>query len=124
MDSDQQVVNKELSLSAPRARVLTSLSARFFTEIKCLVILHSQNILIPYHGRENIQSIYSTIHYTHWTLEWSVVWFNALMQFDSSLLFLTLVTGPRRFLSPNLSDTRVYEPQIREFETGYGNLGR
>ena len=27
--------------------------------------------------------------------------------------FLTLVTGPRRSLSLKLSDTRVYEPQIR-----------
>jgi len=27
--------------------------------------------------------------------------------------FFTLVTGPRRSLSPKLSDTRVYEPQIR-----------
>jgi len=27
--------------------------------------------------------------------------------------FFTLVTGPRRFLSLKLSDTRVYEPQIR-----------
>ena len=27
--------------------------------------------------------------------------------------FFTLVTGPRRSLSLNLSDTRVYEPQIR-----------
>jgi len=28
-------------------------------------------------------------------------------------LFFTLVTGPRRFLSLKLSDTRVYEPQMR-----------
>ena len=27
--------------------------------------------------------------------------------------FFTLVTGPRRFLSLKLSDTSVYEPQIR-----------
>jgi len=27
--------------------------------------------------------------------------------------FVTLVTGPRRSLSLKLSDTRVYEPQIR-----------
>jgi len=27
--------------------------------------------------------------------------------------FFTLVTGPRRSLSLKLSDTRVYEPQIR-----------
>ena len=27
--------------------------------------------------------------------------------------FVTLVTGPRRFLSLKLSDTRVYTPQIR-----------
>jgi len=27
--------------------------------------------------------------------------------------FFTLVTGPRRSLSPKLGDTRVYEPQIR-----------
>ena len=27
--------------------------------------------------------------------------------------FFTLVTGPRRSLSLELSDTRVYEPQIR-----------
>ena len=27
--------------------------------------------------------------------------------------FFTLVTVPRRFLNLNLSDTRVYEPQIR-----------
>jgi len=27
--------------------------------------------------------------------------------------FLTLVTGPRRSLSPKLSETRVYETQIR-----------
>ena len=31
----------------------------------------------------------------------------------SLLLFFTLVTGPRRSLSLKLSDTRVYEPQIR-----------
>jgi len=30
-----------------------------------------------------------------------------------SLLFFTLVTGPRRSLSLKLSDTKVYEPQIR-----------
>ena len=29
------------------------------------------------------------------------------------VFFLTLVTGPTRFLSLKLSDTRVYEPQIR-----------
>ena len=29
------------------------------------------------------------------------------------LFFFTLVTGPRRSLSLKLSDTRVYEPQIR-----------
>ena len=29
------------------------------------------------------------------------------------LLFFTLVTGPRRSLSLKLSDTKVYEPQIR-----------
>ena len=29
------------------------------------------------------------------------------------LFFFTLVTGPRRSLSLNLSDTRVYEPQMR-----------
>jgi len=29
------------------------------------------------------------------------------------VFFFTLVTGPRRFLSLKLSDTRVYEPQIR-----------
>ena len=29
------------------------------------------------------------------------------------LFFLTLVTGPRWSLSLQLSDTRVYEPQIR-----------
>jgi len=29
------------------------------------------------------------------------------------LFFCTLVTGPRRSLSLKLSDTRVYEPQIR-----------
>jgi len=28
--------------------------------------------------------------------------------------FFTLVTGPRRSLSLELSDTRVYEPQIRD----------
>ena len=30
-----------------------------------------------------------------------------------SLLFCTLVTGPRRFLSFKLSDTRVYKPHTR-----------
>ena len=29
------------------------------------------------------------------------------------LFFFTLVTGPRRTLSLKVSDTRVYEPQIR-----------
>ena len=29
------------------------------------------------------------------------------------LFFFTLVTGPRRSLSLKLSDTRVYEPQLR-----------
>ena len=29
--------------------------------------------------------------------------------------FFTLVTGPRRSLSLKLSDTKVYEPQIRDF---------
>ena len=29
------------------------------------------------------------------------------------LSFFTLITGPRRSLSLKLSDTRVYEPQIR-----------
>jgi len=32
---------------------------------------------------------------------------------DSSFFFFTLVTGPRRSLSLELSDTRVYEPQVR-----------
>jgi len=31
----------------------------------------------------------------------------------SCFVFFTLVTGPRRSLSLKLSDTRVYEPQIR-----------
>ena len=30
--------------------------------------------------------------------------------------FFTLVTGPRRSLSLKLSDTRVYEPQIRALQ--------
>ena len=39
--------------------------------------------------------------------------------------FVTLVTGPRRSLSLKLSDTRVYEPQIRlkgadEWRSGRG----
>jgi len=33
--------------------------------------------------------------------------------FPSPFVFVTLVTGPRRSLSLKLSDTRVYEPQIR-----------
>jgi len=32
---------------------------------------------------------------------------------SSFFFFFTLVTGPRRYLSLKLSDTRVYEPQIR-----------
>ena len=32
---------------------------------------------------------------------------------DLLLFFFTLVTGPRRSLSLKLSDTRVYEPQLR-----------
>ena len=32
---------------------------------------------------------------------------------EPSSFFLTLVTGPRRSLSPELSDTGVYEPQVR-----------
>ena len=32
-----------------------------------------------------------------------------------NLPFFTLVTGPRRSLSLKLSDTKVYEPQIRMF---------
>ena len=32
---------------------------------------------------------------------------------DFFFFFFTLVTGPRRSLSLKLSDTRVYEPQIR-----------
>ena len=32
---------------------------------------------------------------------------------DPFFFFFTLVTGPRRFLSLELSDTRVHEPQIR-----------
>ena len=32
---------------------------------------------------------------------------------DPLFFFFTLVTGPRRSLSPKLSDTRVHEPQIR-----------
>ena len=32
--------------------------------------------------------------------------------------FFTLVTGPRRSLSLKLSDTRVYEPQIRALDFG------
>ena len=38
------------------------------------------------------------------------------------LFFFTLVTGPRRSLSLKLSDTKVYEPQIRarmHFWTGH-----
>jgi len=35
------------------------------------------------------------------------------LQDSAPTLFFTLVTGPRRSLSLNLSDTRVYEPQIR-----------
>ena len=38
------------------------------------------------------------------------------------LFFLTLVTGPRRSLSLNLSDTRVHAPQIRA-GLGFGVLG-
>jgi len=34
-------------------------------------------------------------------------------QWSRSFFFVTLVKGPRRSLSLNLSDTRVYEPQIR-----------
>jgi len=39
----------------------------------------------------------------------------------SSFFFFTHVTGPRRSLSLNLSDTRVYEPQIRtwRFRRGF-----
>jgi len=32
---------------------------------------------------------------------------------EAFFFFFTLVTGPRRSLSLNLSDTRVYEPQLR-----------
>ena len=40
---------------------------------------------------------------------------------SSTRFFLTLVTGPRRSLSLKLSDTRVYEPQIR---TGGAHITR
>ena len=36
-----------------------------------------------------------------------------LLKVRPPFLFFTLVTGPRRSLSLKLSDTRVYEPQIR-----------
>ena len=36
----------------------------------------------------------------------------------ASFFFFTLVTGPRRSLSLKLSDTRVYEPQIRASPEG------
>ena len=35
------------------------------------------------------------------------------LRFRPHFFFFTLVTGPRRYLSLKLSDTRVYEPQIR-----------
>jgi len=50
----------------------------------------------------------------------------SLLQDSSLLLFCTLVTGPRRSLSIKLSDTRVYEPQIRAClgtRTGAMDLG-
>ena len=40
---------------------------------------------------------------------WSPLWLGFFFFF----FFFTLVTGPRRSLSLNLSDTKVYEPQIR-----------
>ena len=36
-----------------------------------------------------------------------------LLEEESFFFFFTLVIGPRRSLSLELSDTRVYEPQIR-----------
>ena len=43
---------------------------------------------------------------------YSTVWV-PLLQYFFFFFFFTLVTGPRRSLSLRLSDTRVYEPQIR-----------
>ena len=50
----------------------------------------------------------------------SLAWFATLLQRArlastpvSPVFLFTLVTGPRRSLSLKLSDTRVYEPQIR-----------
>jgi len=36
-----------------------------------------------------------------------------LLLYSRQVFFFTLVTGPRRSLGLKLSDTRVYEPQIR-----------
>ena len=38
--------------------------------------------------------------------------------------FFTLVTGPRRSLGLQLSDTRVYEPQIRDAPWGAGLISK
>jgi len=44
-------------------------------------------------------------------------WYSSYSRVEASILllrfFFTLVTGPRRSFSLKLSDTRVYEPQIR-----------
>jgi len=42
----------------------------------------------------------------------------------SVFFFFTLVTGPRRSLSMKLSDTRVYEPQIRARLPGENSDGQ
>jgi len=51
-----------------------------------------------------------------------VLW--ALVSTQCFFFFFTLVTGPRRSLSLKLSDTRVYEPQIRAQWGGSGDLMR
>ena len=45
---------------------------------------------------------------------WAASLMNAAQDGDAAkVFFFTLVTGPSRSLSLKLSDTRVYEPQIR-----------
>jgi len=49
---------------------------------------------------------------------------NAHSPVTTVFFFFTLVTGPRRSLGLQLSDTRVYEPQIRDAPWGAGLISK
>jgi len=58
------------------------------------------------------------------TQSWAILKISSISAYNGSLFFFfTLVTGPRRFLNLKLSDTRVYEPQIRELAKVEGRKG-